>query len=300
MNARTWTSWCSAAVIAGAASAGDGKSVINYNLAESGLPTPTFLKSAKPTQKAEVQPATKAQALAPRTMSIIGPAPTPVPSVPELPAPTVKVEPPAIVNAPPAAVATKEPGAPVLPLDPPPKAEVVASAAPAMQASRVEMPNVATTMAPALKTEPSMPKPMMVGRAVATPATAPQWMPITPVAAVLPSADDHVKCVECLKILSGSPIESDRKAALAEMAKLHAWKQMKSSYMILRRVALTEYNTKMRADAVKLFGEAMTEHALAADTLKLSAQYDSDPAIRSIAMAQLERLAATPPDRLMR
>jgi hypothetical protein len=51
---------------------------------------------------------------------------------------------------------------------------------------------------------------------------------------------------------------------------------------------------------VKLLGEPMMEHALAADTLKLSAQYDSDRTIRAAALAQLERLASLPPDRVMR
>jgi hypothetical protein len=120
------------------------------------------------------------------------------------------------------------------------------------------------------------------------------------VGAYLPAVDEHVKCVECLKTLSGSPIEADRRAALADLGKMTAWKQMKTAYMILRRVALTEYNTKMRADAVRLLGESMMEHALAADTLKLSAQYDSDRAIRTAALAQLARLASLPPDRVTR
>jgi len=129
---------------------------------------------------------------------------------------------------------------------------------------------------------------------------APAGTPIAPVGAYLPAVDEHVKCVECLKTLSGSPIEADRRAALADLGKMTAWKQMKTAYMILRRVALTEYNTKMRADAVRLLGESMMEHALAADTLKLSAQYDSDRAIRTAALAQLERLASLPPDRVTR
>jgi len=174
------------------------------------------------------------------------------------------------------------------------------------KATKVSAPTIAPVLAPAV-IEPSAPTPSMdlpakpdvvVQPAVMKPASAPAQSGLLPVAGMLPTVDDHMKCVECLKTLSGSPVEAERKAALEELSKGVAWTRMKSSYMILRRIALTEYNTKMRADAVKLLGEARMEHALAADTLKLSAQYDSDQAIRTMALATLERLASLPPDRV--
>lgn len=174
------------------------------------------------------------------------------------------------------------------------------------KATKLSTPTVAPVLAPAVKPPPapsltmdlpSKPE-VAVQPAVMKPASAPAQSGLLPVAGVLPSVDDHMKCLECLKTLSGSPVEAERKAALEELAKGVAWTRMKSSYMILRRIALTEYNTKMRADAVKLLGEARMEHALAADTLKLSAQYDSDQAIRTMAFATLERLASLPPDRV--
>ena len=247
MNARMWTSWCSAALLTATSGAGDAVSTprnpaappaINYSLADSELPSPKILnskiiKSVKP--------------LAPKREAAKQVVVTPSPE-------------------------TKQPN-------------------PRSIGNRFE------SMLPIPAPESKM---TMVEPAIAKTVVAPTGSSVAPVGAYLPTVDDHVKCVECLKTLSGSPIESDRKAALAELGKMTAWKQMKTAYMILRRVALTEYNTKMRADAVKLLGESMMEHALAADTLKLSAQYDSDRAIRATALAQLERLAALPPDRVTR
>jgi hypothetical protein len=174
------------------------------------------------------------------------------------------------------------------------------------KATKSLTPTIAPVLAPkeekATTPSPTKAAPMKsetaVQPAVMKPAAPTAASGLLPVAGVLPSVDDHMKCLECLKTLSGSPVEAERKAALEDLSKGVAWTRMKSSYMILRRIALTEYNTKMRADAVKLLGEARMEHALAADTLKLSAQYDSDQAIRTMALATLERLASLPPDRV--
>jgi len=281
MNARSWTSWMLAALLTSSLSAADeaAKSSINYSLAENSLPAPAFLKSVKPSPTQVPTWAPKGDAASKPTIEVktaqtqqtASKTPTQTTS------PTAK---------------NIESSAPLLPIDPPVvKAPPVETKElmPVAKASKIETAVAKPVVKPSV-VEPAFAKPVAtaVDRAV------------TPVAAYLPTADDHMKCLECLKVLSSSPIESDRKAALVEMANLQAWKHMKSAYMVLRRVALTEYNTKMRADAVKLFGEAMTEHALAADTLKLSAQYDSDAGIRASAFAQLEKLAAMPPDRVTR
>lgn len=256
MNARSWTSWCSAAMLAASAVAGDAPSspkdqkstppAINYSFAESDLPTPKLLNTVKP--RALRDDVDKG----------------------------------------------KTPGAP--------KSSMTAEkSAPTAEKSKLQpMPKNALPPLPVPSAVMKAARSMVVEPAAMQANVAPQGTQIAPVGAYLPAVDDQMKCLECLKTLSGSPIEADRKAALADLGKLTAWKQMKTAYMVLRRIALTEYNTKMRADAVRMLGESMMEHALAADTLKLSAQYDSDRAIRTAALAQLERLASLPPDRVAR
>jgi len=262
MNARLWTTCCTAAACAGIAVGGDQPATtkstppaINYSLAETQLPAPAFLKTLKPASTQQPTWASKAD-----ETPVAKSKSAPISSLETIPADPPKT----------AASGSKNEVMPLLPFD--------------SNASKS-----AAVTAPTPLVEQAAMKP-------ANAMTAPNVVP----AAYLPAVDDHMKCLECLKALSGSAIEADRKAALADLAKLQAWKQMKTAYMILRRVVLTEYNTKMRSDAVALLGQAMMEHALVADTLKLSAQYDSDAAIRSMAMGQLERLAATPPDRVMR
>jgi hypothetical protein len=261
MKTRMSMGWTAAAAMASIGFAADApRPAINYNFSDSGLPAPAMLKSAKPTESAK--PAAKAKLEALPAL----PAAAPVKSEP-LKAAASAVELPKLQSW------TPDPLPPTALKAPPamaPKSEVVTESAIMKHA-----------------VEPAVMKPE---------ATAPVVMPV----AYMPPVEDYEKCVACLKTLSGSPIESDRKAALAEMSRNSAWTKMKSAYMILRRVALTEYNTKMRADAVKLLGEARMEHAMAADTLKLSAMYDSDASIRTAAMATLERMAAMPPDRVMR
>src|SRR4051812_28065259 len=164
MHARTSTTLCSAAMLAAAAFAGEADETktipsraINYSLADTGMPAPSFLKSVKPTVKNPEQ--AKADKLV-----AAGPVKAETLKAPTTP---TKLEPPL----------------PVLPLEPtPPKFAKVEPA--------VVMPNVAM-------------------------ATAPASMSGT----YLPSVDDHMKCIDCLKTLSGSPIESDRKAALADLGK---------------------------------------------------------------------------------
>lgn len=261
MKTRMSMGWSAAAAMASLGFAADApRPAINYNFSDSGLPAPAMLKSVKPTESAKPVAKAKVEAL---------------PALPEI------------------APAKSEPL----------KSRASAAELPKLQ-SWTPDPLPPTTMkaAPAIApksdavVDPAMMKPVVEPAVMKPSALAPVVLPV----AYTPPVEDYEKCVACLKTLSGSPIESDRKAALAEMSRNSAWTKMKSAYMILRRVALTEYNTKMRADAVKLLGEAKMEHAMAADTLKLSAMYDSDASIRTAAMATLERMAAMPPDRVMR
>jgi hypothetical protein len=115
-----------------------------------------------------------------------------------------------------------------------------------------------------------------------------------PVGAELLAA--HRALATAVQMLGASPIETDRMQALATIAKTPGWQQYRPTYLALRRVALTEYNIKMRATAVELLGQARSDHGLVADTLRLSAQYDSDAGVRAKAYATIERLAAAPPD----
>ena len=265
MKTRMSMAWTAAAALAGLGIGGDApKPAINYNLSGSNLPAPAVLKHARPmTPMATVESMPALPELAPRKAEPLKPMTEPVKLKAELLPTTAEALKPIETTMGPAVA--------------PPKTWVPDPLPPTPTAMKREMP-----------VEPAVMKP-----------TA-QTPLVMPVAAYLATAEDHAKCVECLKTLSGSPIESDRKAALAELSRNRAWTKMKSAYMILRRVALTEYNTKMRTDAVKLLGEARMEHALAADTLKLSAMYDSDEAIRTAAMSTLERMAAMPPDRMPR
>jgi hypothetical protein len=107
-------------------------------------------------------------------------------------------------------------------------------------------------------------------------------------------------CVECVRMLGASPVDSDREQALEKLKGNPGWKLYPPAYAALRRVALTEYVTDMRASAIEMLASANANHALVADTLMLSAKYDGDEGVRKAATDHLGRMARVPADRLVR
>jgi hypothetical protein len=148
----------------------------------------------------------------------------------------------------------------------------------------------APMLAPAVTSLVASPRP---GQESLDPITGKQLQPVDP-----PKLESFpfnpIKCAECVRILGGSPVDADREFALATLSKIKDWQRFRPAYAALRRVALSEYNTKMRSSAVEMLATAVSDHELVADTLRLSAQYDSEAAIRESAVLHLERLASMP------
>lgn len=113
-------------------------------------------------------------------------------------------------------------------------------------------------------------------------------------APVAPSSNSPVRLspVECLRILAKSPIDADRQKAIEGLAKVPNWQTAPGAAIVLRQVALNDYSTKMRAQAIGLLAAVPSTPALTADTLELVARFDSEPALRAEALRLLQVLAA--------
>jgi hypothetical protein len=145
------------------------------------------------------------------------------------------------------------------------------------------------------KTEPV--KPAELSRAKSN--TVPT--PLVHAGTTVPSGVHWIQdCARHVGTLINSPIESDRIQALNALSTMPNWQAYRPVYSALRQVALMEYNTKMRAQAIDMLATARSDHHLVADTLKLSALHDSNPAIRAKSTAVLHRMASAGPDSFVR
>lgn len=105
---------------------------------------------------------------------------------------------------------------------------------------------------------------------------------------------DYQLAQQCTSILLVGVVDGDRVRAMEILADMQHWHRCPTAPQALRHIALGDYVTWLRLQAVELLASALeTESAhLAADTLRLSAVYDSDPTIRQTAQRALLRVNA--------
>lgn len=136
------------------------------------------------------------------------------------------------------------------------------------------------------------------------PRSAPNTDPVTGVAlehgvaetaGAIPAAYNPQAAGRAVEVLLHSNIDQDRYRAIQTLANMEGWQQTPRVAAALRNVAMTDYNTYLRLTAVQMLGAMPGEARLVADTLKASAQYDSDATIRQTARDTLGRIAGLPP-----
>jgi hypothetical protein len=277
---------------------------IDYNFAGSELPRIPMLKRSAPPAAKMPQPAVASKASVNQVSSAETSASTsPAKSAGlvgagELPPPPPLTLTKPLLQATPlfgAATATKA----VAPLEskaPPPLPAGLAKSAP-------EPPKPALDPTASMKTVEKLPEPVSIGKVTpprrkGSNLSATTGRPLEAQVKETPfNLDD---CVECVRMLGASPVDSDREKALEKLKANAGWKLYPPAYVALRRVALTEYVTDMRASAIEMLASANAHHALVADTLMLSAKYDGDEDVRKSATEHLGRLARVPADRLVR
>jgi hypothetical protein len=111
------------------------------------------------------------------------------------------------------------------------------------------------------------------------------------------TAYDDAMAHRFVRILLTSNVDADRYWALESLASMRDWHRCRAAAEALRHVALNDYVTVMRLRAIEMLAALPTAQVLTADTLRLSARYDSDETIRrtaEFALARLAESAATP------
>lgn len=87
----------------------------------------------------------------------------------------------------------------------------------------------------------------------------------------------------CTQIMLHGLIDADRWQAIRTLQSMQGWSSAVGVAEGLRNVALTDYNTELRREAVRMLGMVPRDRRLVINTLQLSAQYDSESSIRSLA-----------------
>ncbi|MGL4463365.1 MAG: hypothetical protein ACRC1K_14545 [Planctomycetia bacterium] len=219
------------------------------------------------------------------------------------------------LDIPRAIVAAKKEPAPVADVAPPkPSEPAKVEAPPAEPKTATDLSSLLPSLAPK-STTPSVtqgtkiPTAVAKSAAVASPietAAPASVVPIIPVAAM--TATPELRTVEpkslalvpfdpevfgrCLEVLHHGRIESDRWQAVNRIQQTAEWQVGGGVAQALRAVALNDYNTGLRWTAVQMLGSMKRDFPIVADTLRLSAQFDSDPSIRKTATDLLFRSAA--------
>lgn len=107
------------------------------------------------------------------------------------------------------------------------------------------------------------------------------------------SAYDPGLAVHCVQILTRSTVDSDRWKAMQSLSTMRDWQATPHVAEGLRAVAMSDYNTYLRLHAVQMLGTLRSDPQVVAETLKVSAQFDSDPTIRATAAKLLDRMDTT-------
>lgn len=190
-------------------------------------------------------------------------------------------------------VATGQPGS-VTPVEKPAPKPVVIAGLP-VESGEAQPPAPPKVMRPT--PEPSISPPTPAGPEVVAAAFQPT-MPPTPQAEPKASDDadgmqeyDPARVEHCMRTLFRKGSEEARQHAMEQLAQTKDWQKNRLLPAMLTKVAMTDYNTRVRYLSVQMLGYLDEQPELALETLRISAKYDSDPAIRQLALAGIERLS---------
>lgn len=101
---------------------------------------------------------------------------------------------------------------------------------------------------------------------------------------------DAIQAQQCLQVILQSGSDKERQEAMERLAHMENWQQNRLIPAVLTKVAMTEYNTRIRYLSVQMLSTLVEEPELALETLKISAEFDSNASIRALAQAALKRI----------
>lgn len=125
-----------------------------------------------------------------------------------------------------------------------------------------------------------------------SPAAAPAAKPM--------QSHDAAIAQKHLETLRKGGNDQERQKALSAIGQMSHWEDIKGIGPMIRNIAMTDYNTQLRLQAVRMLGQMTRERRMVVEALHISAEYDSDVTIRSTSTRLLEELAATPTESIRR
>lgn len=172
------------------------------------------------------------------------------------------------------------------------------SVVPATPAKSQESKSVASGV---VSPKPIAPNPVVAPRVATLRTPAPRRV-LKPLLNPIPVQQPYNPLVveQCIAMLRHSRVEEDREKAMQMLASTSDWQWHPLAIPTIRQVVLNDYNTRMRLAGVQMLGAVRMESPVVAEALRISAQFDSEPTIRLVALSALERLASAPPEYFVR